>query len=194
MLSILDTYTLLPIKPVERSVRGSNRGANVDITATIIEDDAGLPFRNVSGYIDWNDGDRPDTFNGPSPQTIHVARLLAPGRYVISLAAANYRSPTHDSARINFAVTVERELAAADPPKLIFGPILPREAGAPGTSQWRFDIASDLLILESSVKMLLLTARGERVMEPDYGTDLRHILFETSSGDSVEALAREEIV
>ena len=41
--------------------------------------------------------------------------------------------------------------------------------------------------------MLLLTAKGDRVMEPDYGTNIRSLLFE-SNIPSLDSLIREEIV
>jgi phage baseplate assembly protein W len=56
-----------------------------------------------------------------------------------------------------------------------------------------YNTESDLLILESSVRMLLLTAKGERLMEPEYGTNLRRILFEQNI-NGIEAAIQEEIV
>jgi len=83
---------------------------------------------------------------------------------------------------------------------LIYGPILPKDEGYPNTSQWNFDRGTDLEILASSLKMLLLTRQGERIMEPDYGTRLHSLLFlpQTSGFESVvqheitEALTRWE--
>lgn len=54
------------------------------------------------------------------------------------------------------------------------------------------DVAANIFILESSAKMLLNTAKGERVMEPEYGTNLRRLLFETSTA-AIETAAQQEI-
>lgn len=47
----------------------------------------------------------------------------------------------------------------------------------------------------SNVKNLLLTAKGERYMQPDFGTELRFILFENiSSEDAFAERIRGEII
>lgn len=47
----------------------------------------------------------------------------------------------------------------------------------------------------SNVKNLLLTAKGERYMQPDFGTELRFILFENiSSEDALADRIRGEII
>lgn len=47
----------------------------------------------------------------------------------------------------------------------------------------------------SNVKNLLLTAKGERYMQPDFGTELRFILFENiSSEDSLSERIKGEII
>jgi phage baseplate assembly protein W len=55
-----------------------------------------------------------------------------------------------------------------------------------------FDIGSDNKIWESSVKMLLKTKRGDRVMEPRYGTNLQQLLFENDP-NTVMGLASQEV-
>ena len=44
----------------------------------------------------------------------------------------------------------------------------------------------------SNIKNLLLTAKGERVMQPDFGSRLRELLFEQYTEDLTERI-REEI-
>ena len=47
--------------------------------------------------------------------------------------------------------------------------------------------------MRQKVKMLLLTAPGERVMLPDYGVGLRHYLFENSPEFQVVERIREQV-
>ena len=43
----------------------------------------------------------------------------------------------------------------------------------------------------SNIKNLLLTAKGERVMQPDFGSRLRDLLFEQYTEDLEERIAEE---
>lgn len=46
--------------------------------------------------------------------------------------------------------------------------------------------------VESSLRTLLMTTRGERFMEPNFGTNLRHILFEQGN-DTLRASISSDI-
>lgn len=186
---------------ITQSYRESGGGVPVTLRCRVYEDDTTLVGRYVSATLQWNDGTGdavvyPATSINSLPAgylEITATKRLLPGQYVSVLRVQNYRSPVEEVVRLNFFTTVRAEKPEYNPPKLIFGPILPRDAGFPNKSQWDFNIDSDLIVIESSVKMLLLTAKGDRLMEPDYGTNIGRILFELNL-KSVESLIQEEIV
>lgn len=202
MLYFTDT-TGTRVKGINLDYResGGQSGSLVELTARLVEDDTMLVGRYVKATLYWNDGHGsvesfPTTSMDNYPEgywSITASKRLQPGSYVCVLSGQNYRSPIEDTARLNFFVTVAAAKPVYNPPKLLFGPILPRDSGFPNNQQWAFNIDSDIVVLESSVKMLLLTAKGDRLMEPDYGTNIRRVLFEMNI-NSVESLLREEIV
>lgn len=202
MLYFTDT-TGTPTTGITLSYReaGGQTGVVVDLTGRLIEDDTTLVGRYMKATLYWNDGQGsvesfPTTSMNNYPEgywEITASKRLLPGKYVCVLVGQNYRAPVEDTARLNFFVTVTAAKPVYNPPKLLLGPILPRDAGFPNNQQWSFNLDSDIVVLESSVKMLLLTAKGDRVMEPDYGTNIRRILFDMNL-NSAESLIREEIV
>lgn len=183
-----------PPEDTRYRVVGERSVVKVAIVANIIEDNPFLTGMYVNGTLDWNDGSLPTVYN-PSSGTLSIneTKSLENGNYIVSVYGNNFKSPTPEEVRVNFPVKVVQETTKAPPPHLIYGPILPRDSGSPNVDQWSFNTDSDLLILESSVKMLLLTAKGERLMEPNYGTDLRRILFEMNIS-GIESMVQEEIV
>lgn len=177
-------------------VTGTAR-ATIAVYATITETDTNLPYQLVGAELDWNDGTQPVAYPGvnaeqPSPLTISATRDLAPGTYAITLVAHNNRAPSADVYRITFPWTIVASSQAGVTRKVLFGPILPNDDGVPNAANWSFDTGSDSAVLRSSLKMLLLTAKGERLMLPAYGTNLRRILFELNLA-SVETLVQQEI-
>lgn len=184
-----------PVTAVNISAQDTTKGAYVQIAAVVHEDDTALTQRNVSATLDWNDGSAAESFpkTPGGALTVDSTKLLKPGSYVVRLRAQNYRTPTENTVNVNFFVNVTSPVKAQNPQNILFGPILPRDTGFPNASQWEFNTNYDMYILESSVKMLLLTSKGDRVMEPDYGTNIRSLLFE-SSLSGIESLLQEEIV
>lgn len=168
--------------------------ATVIVQARVIEDDPYLFQDYVNGTLNWNDGSLPTVYDVTSGTlSVSGTASLPAGDYIISLDGRNYRAPDHDQVRVNFPVNVIQQETFAAPQRLIYGPILPRDDGDPGPSTWNFNTDSDLLILQSSVKMLLLTAKGERICEPEYGTDIRRLLFDPNVS-GLENQIQEEIV
>lgn len=202
MLYVTDTTgkTITAANLTFKEANGQS-GVIVTIQARIYETDTSLTGRFLTASLDWNDGSgqavsfgQISLDNPVQPYwAISASRRLMPGNYVIVLRAQNFRAPVEDVVLINFFVTVLPSKAPYVPSSLIFGPILPRDSGFPNNQQWEFQLDSDILVLESSVKMLLLTAKGDRVMEPAYGTNIRRLLFE-SNISSTDSLIREEIV
>jgi phage baseplate assembly protein W len=180
---------------------GGNVGALVTVTARIVEPDTLLVGRYLSAALQWNDGTGDSVSFGTVSLDeipagyweVTATKRLFPGSYVCVIRAQNYRAPIEEVVRLNFFITVTASKPVYNPPKLVFGPILPRDSGFPNNQQWAFNLDSDLIILESSVKMLLLTAKGDRVMVPDYGTNIRRILFDMNL-KSTDSLLREEII
>jgi len=202
MLYVTDKYGVQKTGiTIEQKEGGGERGSLVTLEARVYETDTVLNQRYVSATLSWNDGTAtsesfPVTSIDGYPEgfwTISASKRLLPGSYVCVLRVQNYRSPVEDVVRLNFFVTVIASKPPYNPPNLVYGPILPRDAGFPNNSQWDFNLDSDIVILESSVKMLLLTAKGDRLMVPDYGTNIRRILFDMNL-KSTESLLREEIV
>lgn len=198
MLTIknFDGVDLVANPPATANFRavGESQAVRVPIQVHVIEDDPFLTGKYLSGTLDWNDGSLPIVFSGTSGTLVFdEERSLTNGDYLVSVYGENYRRPVPDQVSVNFLVRVVQQSVKAAQPHIIFGPILPRDNGFPNPDQWSFNTDSDLLILESSVRMLLLTAKGERLMEPNYGTNLRRILFELNVS-GVESVVNEEIV
>lgn len=196
MLTIKDiTGVDLVANPPEEQKQFVQGATNVAISVmlNVIEDDITLATQKVSGTLDWNDGSYPVVYNGNGTLSIDTSKGLSAGAYVFKLTAHNYREPQNDVLSVNIPVVIARQDFDAPPRRLIYGPILPRDGGAPNANTWNFDTKDDLYILESSVKMLLITSKGERICEPEYGTKLRRIVFEQNVS-GIEQQVTEEIV
>jgi len=176
-------------------------GVLVTVAARVYETDTTLGNRYVTASLDWNDGSGETVSFGSASinsiaegyWTVSTSKRLLPGSCVPSFKAENFRLPVADIARLNYQISITPYKSVYNPQKYIYGPILPRDSGNPNRQNWEFDIDSDVLILRSSVKMLLLTAKGERVMEPNYGTNLRRIIFDLNI-PSIDGIIRDEIV
>ena len=163
----------------------------VRIQATVTEPN--LALTTVAAALDWNDGQPPTQYApGSAPLTVDETRTLALGSYFITLMAWNYLQPVPQRVALYFSVQVQPEQIVTQPQTYLFGPILPTDSGSPNAEQWNFNIGTNLKVLASSVKMLLITTKGERVMQPTYGTLLRRIVFEPNDS-AVESVARQEI-
>lgn len=192
MLSI----TLNPSAGISRSIAGGTTAISFD--AVVEETDTSLPFKMVGATIDWNDGSQPEAYPGPNAEQaspmalLGLRRNLGVGTYVITVTARNNRAPVPDTAKAILPVTITLSGRNAAPPRNIFGPVLPRDDGLPNKATWMFDTGSDLQLLQSNLRMLLLTSKGERIMQPSYGTNLRRILFELNVA-SIETIIQQEI-
>ncbi len=193
-ISSLDGVDLIELPPEPAKVATyPPLGGTVRIACLVIEDGT-LPADYVAGTIYWNDGSRPVVYNGTSAGTITIdsTKVLPPGDYTVRVEGHNYRTPVWDTVSANFQVRVSPVTNLTPQIPIVFGPILPKDDGYPNPAQWNFNRGEDIEILASSVKMLLTTAKGERIMLPEYGTNLRLILFELQS-NGVEGLVQQEI-
>lgn len=195
MLTIKDSsgVDLLTNPPEEQrdSVTGGAHAA-ISILVNAIEDDSALASQKIDATLDWNDGSQPTVFTGNGTVAVAATKGLGAGSYIVTFTAQNYRAPSPDIVSVNIPVVITRNEQGAPPRRLVYGPILPRDGGAPNTNTWNFDTKDDLFIIESSVKMLLITAKGERIVEPEYGTRLRRIVFEPNIS-GIESMVSEEI-
>lgn len=185
--------------PAEITLNTATKNARVGIYCAITENDPELSFQLVGADVDWNDGSQPAHFpqsgsenETASPLVVNTAKTLGLGTYAIKVNGHNNRAPTPDTVSATFIVNVKPFTVATERAARVFGPVLPRDDGNPSPQSWLFDSGNDLAILVSSVKMLLVTAKGERVMQPGYGTNLRRILFELNI-DAIESIIQQEI-
>ncbi len=188
--------TLNPVAGISRSISGGTTSVSFD--AVVEETDTSLPFQLVGASVDWNDGSQPQQYPGPSLEQpsplllLGLRRALGVGVYAVTVTAHNNRSPQPDTVKAVLPITISQAGLKAAPPRNIFGPIIPRDDGLPNTQTWMFDTDSDLAILQSNIKMLLITTKGERIMQPTYGTNLRRIIFELQVA-SIETIIQQEI-
>lgn len=198
MLTILDSNSvdLVANPPDATAIRApSANGIQFAISVQAVESSSDLPSNNVEGQIYWNDGTPPEQFSYTlsSGGVLEIAssRNLALGSHTIRVEASNFACPP-ETVSINYKVVVNPPITLAAPQRLIYGPILPRDEGFPNANQWSFNTSEDVRILQSAIKMLLITTKGERVMLPQYGTRLRDIIFEPI-GQGVQAMAQNEV-
>lgn len=199
MLSIRDSnyvdLTVNPPAPVTLTAL-SEAGWPYTLTVKAVEDDANLPVQDVEVAVDWGDGNIQQyshTLSSAGTLSIQTTHTLPVGRNVVRVEAQNYRAPNFDLAGVNFSVIVNPRVQQAVPTRIVFGPILPKDVGYPNSQQWNFNSGNDLEILASSVKMVLITKKGERIMEPEYGTNLHSLLFEQNT-QALQEMAQQEVV
>lgn len=172
---------LVATPPTDQVYSSVNNQTVYNLQVQIVESNTSLPVQNLTGTIHWNDGGLPTVVNGSGTIQVDETRTLSPGTYLIGVAAHNYEVGTPSTAQVNFAVRVLPMVNVNPGRPVIYGPVLPRDQGYPGPKDWNLNTATNLFVLESSAKMLLNTAKGERVMEPNYGTNIRRLIFETST-------------
>jgi len=196
MLTITDFNgnDLVVTPPADATLRAaSNVGAPFKVQIVIEENDPALPHAYVNGTLNWHDGSIPSVYFGTGTLSIDAFKNLFPGDYFVNFVGQNYRAPVPDQVEVNYFVHVVPTSKQAPPANILIGPILPKDAGFPNVTNWNFNTSTDISILESSLKMLLLTAKGERVMLPDYGTNLRQIIFQQNV-QGIESLVQQEVV
>ena len=179
--------------PAEITLQTAGKALPVTVYAQITENDTELPFQFLSGTIDWNDGSQPIPFKGAGGELVLTqTKALGFGTYAVKVSGTNNRAPVPDTISATFIITVQPFNLPAPDTALLFGPIIPSDTGSPSNQTWLFDTGTDLDVLASSVKMLLITTKGERIMQPNYGTRLRRILFSLNV-QSLETLLHQEI-
>ena len=177
----------------------------VQAQVSVNEDDVNL-LPEVFGTINWGDGVVEPVDVGQTNLIYSSKTMLVynptlegsiyhdyqSGQFNIQLIGSNLKSPTRETVSVYDSVKLSSQVSQNPASPVIIGPILPADGGFPNSAQWILNTDTDLRLLASNVKMILLTNVGERLMIPNYGTMLRQILF--SPVDSgVEAAAAAEI-
>jgi len=183
---------LTAFPPAEQNLRVTVAGEKAELAVDCwIGEDEAYTFNRLNGTVYFDDGQVPVVY--VSTGTIHVqaSRFVGPGLYSVRVEASDYNLPTPNQAAATFPFLVVATSGNTATP-IVYGPILPKDEGYPNAEQWSFNSSTDLDILASSVKMLLTTNKGERVMLPDYGTNLRAILFEFEA-TGIENMVQHEI-
>lgn len=154
-----------------------NVGAQVPLSISITENDASLKNQEIRANIAWGNGIF-STYSGTGGLLVVKDTVaLSPGQYFVQINARNARFPTPNEISAVLPITVNQLDTPPPPLQYVYGPILPRDNGFPNDAQWSFNRGADLEILESSAKMLLSTAKGERRNNPNYGTNIQQLVF-----------------
>ena len=184
--------TQFPPQLVAVSVPAVNATSSVRIECSAVQNDA-VAFNQLCATLNWNDGTLPVVFNSASPLSLDVSRILRPGSYIIQLEVSDFELPTPQKLTVNFPVDINVTARFMAGPPVVYGPIMPKDAGYPNPRQWDFNRGTDLDIVTSSLKMLLTTSKGERIMLPEYGTNLRLLLFDFQSPGTA-TMCQQEII
>lgn len=187
----IDSSLNLSIQTVSSGKQGT---ASIQLTVT--DSRPFLFIKYVGITIEWGDGSSSSLEKVTSPYSGVFDHVYRPGSYVIKVKARNYQLPTYETISKTYDVKVEGSFSSV--PSLeeqglqpvIYGPILPREA-FPNKDEWRWNLGQDAIMLESSARLLLLTPKGERLMNPDYGTRIRQFLFNQSDPALNDSLTQE---
>lgn len=154
-----------------------NNNPVVSLNAVVTEDT--LP--RVAVAVSWGDGQIQTLGPSPSPYSISAEHAYAsPGTYLVTVVATNLASPV--PASTTWSDTADfldpGYLPTPDANSYAYiGPIMPNTTGYPSPANWDWQIGTDNACLVSSLTLLLSTQKGERLMDPDFGTNLRSLVF-----------------
>lgn len=177
-----------PVSPVE-VLEGAPLVLDFSLT------DPAVTFLSVT--YDWGDGSPQTTLDNLANPTVGPVlsatdtHAYGPGDYTITITGVNFLQPVPESQTVTILVSVKK-IPVYSIPRILFGPILPSDLGHPNSAEWDLDLGINTEVIRSSIKMLLLTARGDRVMEPNYGTNLKMIIFDPSTPD-IDSFVSDEI-
>ena len=162
--------------------------------ALSLTDSPALANTQLSGSIIWGDGGLPTTLqsNFPLVQSFDHT-YTADGFYLVQVTVSNQRAPRPETAKFTLPIEITTvQTIANNSPGFIYGPILPRDKGFPTHNEWCFHVGKDAQVLESNIRLIILTSFGERLMDPSFGTGVRRTIFEPDTR-LVETVLKEEI-
>lgn len=166
-------------------------GRTITLVVTLAETSDSLNY--LSGVVNWGDGTTtsiPRTLksSGQVVQTLTHTFLNA-GFYVVEVTGTNYRSPSPDSDLVVIYLSLDSAPIVEVNGGFIRGPILPIDSEV---GDWVLNMGSDLQVIISALRNLLLTRQGERLMNPDFGTNIHKLVFELDTS-VLEAQVEQEV-
>jgi phage baseplate assembly protein W len=177
------TFSLSPTLAI--STAGTTNVATLSFAATDTQ------YKTLTATINWGDGTQDvvqSTTGAVSSVLTHVYGGY--GNFLWSVDVVNLAYPVPgkvtSSGSANFAAPGFVDSTTVEP--ALLGPILPISEAAAAVDSWNFDIGADDRCLQSSLYLLLTTSRGERLMQPEYGTNLRRLVFSLADDGLYDAL------
>lgn len=166
-------------------------GRTITLVVTLAETSDSLNY--LSGVVNWGDGTTtsiPRTLksSGQVVQTLTHTFLNA-GFYVVEVTGTNYRSPSPDTDLAVIYLSLDSAPIVEVNGGFIRGPILPIDSEV---GDWVLNMGSDLQVIISALRNLLLTRQGERLMNPDFGTNIHKLVFELDTS-VLEAQVEQEV-
>jgi phage baseplate assembly protein W len=157
----------------------SNNQPLATLSATIT--DSVLTY--VGATVNWGDGTTTRYSQVKKPLiisgVIHTYSTL--GTYNVTVTAFNYASPTPQTITWTgvpiYANSSDITLPGTFPNYAYIGPIIANALGYPNPNQWAWQFGTDNATLISSLTLLLSTSRGDRLMDPNFGTNLAQLVF-----------------
>ena len=170
----------------------SLKGSTVSVSVTITETNPALT--DLAGTIDWGDGTTtsiPRTAKTGNEFTSSYSHsYVNKGFYVLKVLGRNFKSPTPETDLSVIYLDVETPAPVIQINRgFIRGPILPENSSV---GDWVLDGGSDVQVLVSDLRNLLLTQKGERLMNPDFGTQIHKLVFEPDTS-VLEAQVQQEV-
>lgn len=166
-------------------------GSTVAVLVTLTELDTSLYF--LSGEIDWGDGNTTTI-----PKATKGAHIVSGtyshtyeyrGFYIIKVTGRNYRTPQYATDTAVIYLDMGTAPVVSENRGYIRGPILPDDTTV---GRWVLNLGSDMRVIESDLMCLLMTRKGERLMNPDFGTNVHRLVFELDTS-VLEAQVQQEI-
>lgn len=176
----------------ENDVSSGLSSVTVAMTASVTESLDSNKFLELT--YDWGDGTdsvSANNFDTGDPIEISDEHAYGIGEYTLQVTANNRLTPVENRVTVTRQIAVTGP-AATEPTYALIGPVLPRDTGYPNKDTWLLDTALDDAVLESSLKSLFLTQRGERLHQPTFGTNLRRLIFSAPLSE-VRELAMDDV-
>ena len=182
---------ILAVTPEEDVSSGLS---SVSVTLTVTASESADTHKFIEVDYDWGDGSdvvHTDNFDNSDPIEISATHAYGIGEFTLRVSANNRNYPTESIEIITRQIAVSGP-DVEEPVFALTGPILPRDTGHPNKDEWLLDTALDDAVLESSLKSLFLTQRGERLHQPTFGTNLRRLVFSAPTSD-IRSLAMDDV-
>lgn len=167
------------------------KGETVTVSVTLTETDPALTY--LAGTIDWGDGT-----TTAIPRSLKVSNeysssythtYVNKGFYVIKVLGRNYKSPQPQTDLNIIYLDVGAAPIITVNRGFLRGPVLPDNSSV---GDWVLNGGSDVQVIISDLRNLLLTQKGERLMNPDFGTQINKLVFEPDTS-VLEAQVQQEV-